>query len=92
MFERVIGMGIVIGRAPITAHIRSDAAEAEGGKAAELVAPAVRQFGPAMNENDQRPALGPAGEIKIAVPRGFGEVLGHHEEHGVGAFTIAHRW
>jgi hypothetical protein len=56
VFERVVGVGLVVRGAPVTAQVRGDAAEPEGGKTAELVSPATRQLRPAVDEDDQGPA------------------------------------
>jgi hypothetical protein len=82
VFERVIGMSAVAGGSAVAAHIRGNAAEPEGGKAAKLVAPAMRELGPAMDEDDQLARFGATSEIESGVAVGFREVLDHVEEHG----------
>src|SRR5208282_2131597 len=44
VFDRVIGMGAIDGGPAVTAHVRGDAAKAEGGEAMQLVAPAMPEF------------------------------------------------
>ena len=54
VYERVICMGGVDGGPAVSAHVRGDAAEAEGGEAAQSVAPLCPSSGPTVNEDDQR--------------------------------------
>jgi hypothetical protein len=42
VFERVVSVGVVVGGTAIAAHVWGDAAEAEGGEAAEKVAASLR--------------------------------------------------
>ena len=81
VLKRVIGMGAVAGGSAIAAHIRGDAAESEGGKAAKLVAPTMRELRPAVDEDNQLAGFGATGEIEAGVTVGFREVLGDREEH-----------
>src|SRR5947209_18165623 len=81
VFERVVSVGVVVGGTAIAAHVWGDAAEAEGGEASELVAPAMREFRPAVDEDDQLTGFGATGEIEAGVAGGFRELLGHGEEH-----------
>ena len=84
VFERVVGLGAVVGGPAIAAHVWGDAAEAQGGKAPELVAPAMRELRPAMDEDDQLAGFGATGQIEAGVAGSFREVLGHREKHGGG--------
>jgi hypothetical protein len=81
VFERVIGVGAVARGTTIAAHIRGDAAEAEGGKAAKLVAPAMGELRPAVDEDNQLAGFRATGEVKAGVAVGSREVLGYREEH-----------
>jgi len=64
VLERVIAMGAVDGGPAVAAHVQGDAAEAEGGEAAQLVAPAIPEVRPTVDEDDERAGLGAAGEIE----------------------------
>src|SRR6516162_659151 len=89
VFQRVIGVAAVVGGAAIATHVRVGATEPEGGKAADLVPPAMRQLGPAMDEDDQRTGFGATGKIEAGVAGGFREVLGHREQQGEGFPSVA---
>ena len=81
VLERVIAMGAVDGGPAVAAHVQGDAAEAEGGEAAQLVAPAIPEVRPTVDEDDERAGLGAAGEIETRVAVAFREVLSYGEEH-----------
>jgi hypothetical protein len=66
VFECVVGVGVVVRGVAVTAHVRGDAAEPEGGKTAELVSPAMRQLRPAVDEDDQGAGFRATGEVKLA--------------------------
>ena len=61
VLDRVIAIGAVGGGPAVAAHVRGDAAEAEGGEAAQLMAPAMPEFRPTVDEDDERAGFGAAG-------------------------------
>ena len=79
VFDRVIAMDVVDGGTAVTAHVRGDAAEAKGGEATQLVAPAMPELRPTVDEDDQRAGFGATGEIEAGVAAALGKVLGHGE-------------
>ena len=99
VFERVIAMGAVDGGLAVDAHVRGDAAESEGGEAAQLVAPAIPEVRPTVDEDDERAGFGAVGEIATATPpaalvelitparlQGAAAQLGRHLARGPGNF------
>ena len=79
VFDRVIAIGAVDGGPAVAAHVRGDAAEAEGGERAQLVAPAMPELRPTVDEDDQRASFGATGEIETRVAVAFRKVLGYGE-------------
>jgi hypothetical protein len=51
------------------------------GEAAQLMPPADRQFGPAMQEHHQGRVLRAAREVERGVVRSLGDVFGDGEDH-----------
>ena len=99
VLERVIAMGAVAGGLAVDAHVRGDAAESEGGEAAQLVAPAIPEVRPTVDEDDERAGFGAVGEIETATPpaalvelitparlQGAAAQLGRHLARGPGNF------
>src|SRR5947209_17130622 len=74
--------------AAVAAHIGGNRAEAKRRESAQLMAPADRQFGPAVHEDDQRTVIAAAGEIEGRVAAGFRDMFGDRE-HVISAVDVA---
>src|SRR5947209_334279 len=75
--------------AAVAAHVRGNRAEAKRRESAQLMAPADRQFGPAVHEDDQRTVIAAAGEIEGRVAVGFCDMFGDRERHVISAVDVA---
>ena len=83
MLERIVLMPRVDARPAVATHVGRDGAKAQRTEARQLMAPAQRQLGPAVHEDDRRSVRGAAGQVEGAVACRRHQVLGHRKRHRV---------
>jgi hypothetical protein len=82
VLERVVFVPRVDARTAVAAHVGRHRMKAQAREARQLMAPAQRQLGPAVHEDDRRRSRGTARQVGRLVALCLHRVLAHWKSHG----------